>query len=79
MDQYEEKDNDGALFINDKRPTDNHPHFRGKVVVNGVKMQISGWKKESKNGLKYISLSLREWAEPEAKSPQESDTVDVGF
>ena len=35
MSNYEQKDNSGALFKNDKRETENHPHYKGSIRVDG--------------------------------------------
>lgn len=71
----------GALFTNNRREKDSHPHFRGNVVLTTEqlreiskamkegrepKLQLAGWKKVSQNGTKYISL------EAEAYFPDES-------
>lgn len=63
---FEERDNSGALFPVDELKTENHPNFTGKGLVNGTKIQISAWKKVSKAGRPYLSLSFREWVPPEA-------------
>ena len=55
---YEPKDNSGALFRNDKKQSSNHPDYKGNIVVEGVDFWISAWLKESKGGVKYMSLSV---------------------
>jgi len=47
---YETKDLEGALFVNEKRERDGQPHYRGKVVIDGVTWWLAGWKNEGKNG-----------------------------
>jgi len=32
----EKKDNSGALFTNDKREKETHPHYQGKATIGGV-------------------------------------------
>ena len=54
----EQKDNSGVLFPNNKKEKETQPDITGKAMVNGVEVQISGWKKKSKNGNEYISLSF---------------------
>ena len=61
--QYEQRDNSGSLFKNDKKDNDNQPSFTGKCMVNGKAMQISAWVKEGKSG-KFFSLSFREPWQP---------------
>lgn len=54
----EQKNNSGAIFKNDKRTTENHPHYKGKLMVNNEEMDIALWLKESKTGVKYFSAVL---------------------
>ena len=56
---YEQKDNSGTLFKNDKRERDTHPHAKGSALIDGVDYWISAWTKEDKNGNKYQSLSFK--------------------
>ncbi len=37
--------NRGQVWKNDKRETENHPHFKGSVDVDGVEYWVSMWKK----------------------------------
>ena len=69
---FEERDNSGVLFPENDRKTENHPHFTGKCSVEGEKVQISAWKKVSKAGNAYLSLSFRKWTpreETEGSTP----------
>jgi uncharacterized protein (DUF736 family) len=52
-----EKVGSGSIFVNEKKASENHPDFRGSIVVNGQKLWVSGWKKSYDKG-KYISLSI---------------------
>lgn len=51
--------NRGSLFKNDKKAKDTDPDMSGSINVNGVEFWISGWKKTSKAGTGFISLSCR--------------------
>lgn len=55
---YEQKDNSGSLFKNDKREKDTHPHAKGKAMVGGVMYWVSAWTKEARDGSRYQSLSF---------------------
>lgn len=57
---YEHKDNGGSLFRNDRKEKETHPDYRGSCLVNGVKMEIAAWIKESSSGTKFMSLKFSE-------------------
>ena len=59
MEKYEQKDNTGVLFVNDRKESENHPDSRGSGLIYGVDSWISAWRKTSKNGVRYLSLSFQ--------------------
>ena len=58
MSDFKQKDNSGALFKNDKKQSETHADYQGKVLIQGVEYYINAWVKESKAGQKYLSLSF---------------------
>jgi hypothetical protein len=54
-------DNDmsGALFKNDRKEKPSHADYRGDVTIDGRKYWLNGWIKETKEGKKYLSLSVK--------------------
>ena len=52
-------ENRGSLFKNDKKTEDRHPDMSGSINIDGTEYWISGWKKHSKAGTGFISLSVR--------------------
>jgi uncharacterized protein (DUF736 family) len=71
-------ENRGALFKNDDRQQDNHPHYKGSLNVNGVDLWVSGWLKTSeKTGKKFMSLSVKpKDAAPVKKASKSSSGFD---
>jgi uncharacterized protein (DUF736 family) len=69
---YEQKDNSGSLFKNDKKETDNHPDYTGSALVGGQEVWMSAWLKTASNGKKFMSFSFKpkdqQAAKPVAKS-----------
>jgi hypothetical protein len=64
---YEQRDNEGAIFKNEKREKDTHPHGTGKAMIGGVMYWVSAWTKDGTKG-KFQSLSFR----PMDQQPQQS-------
>ena len=58
--------NTGVLFPNDKGDNPRRPDYRGTVNVNGAEFELSGWKKASKAGKPYLSISIQ----PKRDKPQ---------
>ena len=57
MSEYQQKDNSGALFKNDKRESDSHPDYKGSAMINGSYYRVSGWINVSSAGAKYMKFS----------------------
>ena len=58
MPKFEQRENSGALFKNEKREKDTHPHATGSALIGGVEYWVSAWTKEGKNG-KFQSLAFK--------------------
>lgn len=56
---YEQKDNTGSLFKNDRKETDSHPDYKGSALLNGVDHWLDAWINESSSGTKYMSLKFK--------------------
>lgn len=56
---YEQKDNTGSLFKNERREKDTHPHARGSALIDGVWYWMDGWTNTDRNGNKYQSLKFK--------------------
>ena len=67
---YEQRDDSGALFKNDKEGNENRPDYTGNCMVNGKEMRIAAWIKEASTGIKFMSLNF---SEPQEKSNSAPD------
>lgn len=55
---FEQRDNSGALFVNDRKTSDNHPNAKGNAMIDGVEYWVSAWTKTDRNGNRFQSLSF---------------------
>lgn len=73
---FEQRDNSGSLFKNDRKQQPAHPDYTGKGVVNGKEVYISAWVKTAKSGVPYFSISFKNIeagssrTQPQAEQPQ---------
>ena len=56
---YEQKENSGSLFKNDKKLTESHPNAKGTALIGGVEYWVSAWTKKDKNGNGWQSLAFQ--------------------
>ena len=79
---YEMRDNSGNLFKNQNKRHEKQPDFTGVLMVKvdgmqeAVKMNISGWQRESKAGNSYVNLKIDEYGK---FSKDKSDGEEVPF
>ena len=71
----ENKLNTGAIFKNDKKTSEKHPDFLGKVNVNGKEMEVALWVKQCKNG-SFFSASFSEPYVPQEERKPIGDSID---
>lgn len=57
MSQYDNT-NSGVLFKNDRKESEKHPDYTGKLNVNGEEFWLSAWIKTGQRG-KFMSLSVK--------------------
>ena len=67
---YEQRDNSGSLFKNDRKEKDNHPDYKGTCMVGGVEMWMSAWLKTGANGTKFMSFSFQPKDQQQAPARQ---------
>jgi uncharacterized protein (DUF736 family) len=58
--------NRGSLFIQENKQTEKSPDFSGNLNVEGKEYRLSAWKKTSKTGKKFLSVSISEPQNKEA-------------
>jgi len=55
---FEQKDNSGAVFVNDRKDQDTHPDRTGSAKIGGVDFWVNGWLRKTADGKPYLSLHL---------------------
>ena len=70
---FEQKDNTGAIFVNDRKTEEEHPDRTGTVMVGGKLYYANGWLKKTKDGRPYLSLTFKPKVEDGAKSSNTRD------
>jgi hypothetical protein len=54
---FEQRDNSGSLFKNDRKTTEKHPDYTGNLMVAGVEYRLSAWIKKGQKGT-FMSLAV---------------------
>jgi hypothetical protein len=55
---YEQKDNSGSLWVNDRKESDTHPDRTGSAMIDGKAYWVNGWIKKSDKG-QWLSLAFK--------------------
>jgi len=70
---YEQRDNSGILFKNDRKQKDTHPDRQGTAMVNGVMYEVAGWIKQGAKG-PFLTLAFKR-----KEGQQKPETSDIPF
>jgi uncharacterized protein (DUF736 family) len=79
MSQYQQKDNSGALFKNEKKAQPAQPDYDGTVIVGGIEYRIAAWLKSAESGRKFMSLAFtpkQEQPAPARQAPAKARSSD---
>ena len=56
---FEQKDNSGSIWVNDRKDQDTHPDRTGSAKIDGVDYWVNGWLRKTNDGKPYLSLSFK--------------------
>lgn len=88
MSKYEQRDNSGSLFKNERKEKDTHADYRGECLIDGVSYYMDAWIKKAESGRTWMSFSFKpkeqrqEQRQPQGKPhsrPRQDDYDDVPF
>jgi hypothetical protein len=65
---FEQRDNSGSVWVNDRKTADNHPDRTCSAKINGEDFWVHGWLKKTKDGKPYLSLAFKKKNEQPAAS-----------
>jgi hypothetical protein len=73
---YEQRDNSGSLFKNERKDKDTHPDYTGNGMIDGREYWFSAWLKRDRNGKAFMSLAFKpkDVAQKEARKPDPIST-----
>jgi uncharacterized protein (DUF736 family) len=54
-----DNNNRGSIFKNDRKDDAKFPDYKGSINVDGIDYWLSAWIKVSKDGQKFMSLSVK--------------------
>jgi uncharacterized protein (DUF736 family) len=79
-----DNNNRGSLFKNDRKDDAKFPDYKGSINVDGTDYWLSAWIKISKDGNKFMSLSVKNKnadasLQPKKKVKEEFDDLDMPF
>jgi uncharacterized protein (DUF736 family) len=79
-----DNNNRGSLFKNDRKDDAKFPDYKGSINVDGIDYWLSAWIKISKDGNKFMSLSVKNKnadasLQPKKKVKEEFDDLDMPF
>lgn len=72
---FEQKDNSGAIFRNERKEKDTHPDRTGSCMIGGKEYWVSGWIKEHDTKGSWLSLAFKPKDEKPASKPAPSRGV----
>ena len=70
---FEQRDNSGSIFRNDKKTQEMQPDGTGSAMIDGVEYWVSSWNKTSSTGNSFRSLSFtKKEQQPKQVAPKKA-------
>lgn len=65
---YEQRNNSGSLFKNERKEKETHPDRTGTALIDGVAYYVSGWIKQGSKG-QFLSLAFKRKDQEQREAP----------
>lgn len=65
---FEQRENSGSIWVNDRKEKDSHPDRTGSALIDGREYWVNGWLKKTKDGKPFLSLAFK----PKQETPDKS-------
>ena len=79
---YQQRENSGALFRNERKNTEKHPDYTGNLNISGQSFELAAWIRKSQGGKTFMSLSVKPAQERREAAPLPSnfdESSDIPF
>lgn len=79
---YQQRENSGALFRNERKNGEKHPDYTGNLNIGGQPFELAAWIRKSQGGKTFMSLSVKPVQARKEAAPLPSnfdDGADVPF
>ncbi len=71
---YEQRDNSGSMFKNERKEKETHPDRTGTAMIDGVMYYVSGWLKQGSKG-QFLSLAFKRKDQDQPAQSSRSDDM----
>jgi len=74
---YEQRDNSGSMFKNNRKENDRQADMTGSIMVDGQEYWLNAWRKVDKNGNPWYSFSVKKKeGRPASMAPSRNNIPD---
>ncbi len=63
---YQLKENEGSIWVNDRKKKPADPDRTGKINVFGEEFRLAGWINKTKDGKQYLKLAISRMGDKQA-------------
>jgi hypothetical protein len=70
---YEQRDNSGSVFVNDRKTEEHHADRTGKAMIGGQMYFVDGFLKKTSDGKPFLALRFKAMAKTGGTAPELDD------